>query len=411
MGTRALQYDVVIVGAGWAGIGVSRTLKDAGYRHVVYERNRICETWRTQRWSSFRMNTPNVLTVMPGEQYGGDEPEGYMTCGEFIDMVEGYAKHHNLPVLENVPVTEVRQIGPDFEIVTGTGTAVAHNVVIATGNLNVPRRPKLNTELPKSIHQIDGSEYWDANALAPGAVLVIGCGNSGGQIAEDLARSGRSVFLSSGKNGRIPRRYRGRDIYVWLVENGRMSKPRTASTGRPLIGATHTISLQSLSAQGVVLLGRFEHVLPDGTMTFADSLSDSVAFGDQVSEEIRHDVDSYIELIGIDAPEAVPDIAESVSGRFPDPPIRQLDLVGAGITTVVWSTGYTGDFSWLRVPGVIDQGGSPLQEKCVSVPGIYFAGLDTSESLAAGTVLAVEEECRRIVDHIREHRDKRHNPA
>lgn len=400
MADSEAHYDVAVIGAGWAGIAVSRGLQEAGYRHVVYERNRICETWRTQRWATFRMNTPNVMTVMPGDRYAGDEPEGYMTCRDFIEMVQGYARRHRLPIREGTPVTEVRPKGQGFEILSPAGRAMARSVVIASGNLNVPRRPKLASALPDTLRQIDGSDYYDDSSLPPGAVLVIGCGNSGGQIAEDLKRSGRTVFLSTGRNGRVPRRYRNRDIFLWLTDTGRMAKPRTTSSGRGLIGATHTISLQSLSAQGILLLGRLEGVESEGSLTFADSLGESAAFGDRMSGELRREIDDYIERASIDAPPAVPDEAETVSPRFPDPPIRRLDLAAVGITTVIWSTGFVGDFGWLQVPGAIAEDGRPVQERSVSVPGVYFAGLDTSESLRAGTVLVAKEETDRIVGHI-----------
>lgn len=407
MGNAADHYDVAVIGAGWVGIGVSRGLQQAGFHHIIYERNRICETWRTQRWAAFRMNTPNVLTVMPGDSYVGSEPEGYMTRDEFILMVEGYARRHQLPIRENTTVTQVRPVGQDFEILSSAGRATARNVVVATGNLNVPRRPQLASALPSGLHQIDVSDYYDAHTLPPGAVLVIGCGNSGGQIAEDLAQGGRTVFLSTGRNGRVPRRYRNRDIFVWLTVSGRMALPRSNGSGRGLIGATHTISLQSLSAQGIILLGRLQGVLPDGTLTFADSLGDSVAYGDKMSEDLRRGIDEYIERSGIDAPPAVADEAETVAPRYPVPPILHLDLAAAGITTVIWSTGFTGDFIWVSVPGAIANDGCPVQEKSISVPGVYFAGLDTLESLMAGTVLTVKQESDRIVGHIVAHRSTR----
>jgi putative flavoprotein involved in K+ transport len=395
------NYEVAVIGAGWAGVAVSRALQTMGIGHVVYERNRICETWRTQRWTSFRMNTPNVFTVMPGDRYLGEDPESFMTCDEFIDIVERYARRHELPILENTPISDVCPIGNEFGVQGPFGTALARSVVIATGNLNQPRRPKAAGRLPMFLHQIDGSQYRYAGQLPPGAVLVVGCGNSGGQIAEDLVLSGRSVFLSTGRNGRVPRRYRGRDIILWLVANGRMAMPRTGRTGRALLGATHTISLQSLSAQGVTLLGRFEDVLPDGTMTFADSLGDSIAFGDEVSREMCREIDAYIEQTGIDAPEAVADKAELAVPQLPDPPICHLQLASADVSTVIWSTGFGGDFTWVRVPGAIAEDGSPVQKQGLSVPGIYFAGLDGPESLAAGTIHVADEESQRIAAHIK----------
>ncbi len=394
------RFDVVIVGAGWAGLSVSYALTQAGYSHVVYERDRICETWRRQRWASFRMNTPNVMTVLPGDTYEGSEPEGYMTRDAFVEMVESYARRHDLPVREGTAVLDARRSAGQFEIRTTSGAALADMLVVASGNLNVPRRPAVAGCIPASVNQIDGSDYQCPDAVPPGAILVIGCGNSGGQIAEDLALAGRSVFLSTGRNGRVPRTYRGRDIFLWLTDTGRMAKPRTTKSGRGLIGATHTISLQSLSALGVTLVGRLRDVSLEGRLRFDDSLADSVAFGDEMSQMLKNEIDEYIARESIAASAATPDPAESVAPRFPDPPILEIDPVRDGITTVIWSTGFVGDFAWLNVPGAVGEDGTPAQDHCISVAGVYFAGLDTLESLRAGTVLAAAEEAERIVSHI-----------
>ena len=393
--------DAAIVGAGWAGLSVSQALKSRGLRHVVFEKNRICETWRAQRWDAFYMNTPNVHTVMPGDRYEGDDPEGFMTRDEFVAMVAEYAQRHELPVQANTAVTLVRpHAEAGFELVTSRGTTRARNVVVATGNLNVPRRPPAASKLPATVTQMDGSDYRCASLLAPGAVLVVGCGNSGGQIAEDLARSGRKVFLATGRNGRVPRRYRGRDISLWLEQTGRYARPRTAKTGRPLLGATHTISLQSLSAMGIVVLGRFTDVDGRGALVFADDLLENARFGDQVSAELRSEIDAFIARKGLAIGPPVVDEAEAIAARFPDPPILSLDPVANGISTVIWSVGFSGDFSWLHVPGALDERGCPVQERCVSVPGIYFAGLDNSSSLKAGTILVAAEEAQRIARHM-----------
>lgn len=394
------QYEVVIIGAGWAGISVSYNLKQAGIRHLVIERHRICETWRRQRWDSFRMNTPNVMTVLPGERYAGPAPEGYMTRDAFVSMVENYVRNHGLPVREHALVEDVQPVDGAYEIRSSSGRIRAHQVVVASGNLNIPVRPKLSDYILPSVHQIDGAEYRSADSLPPGAVLVIGCGNTGGQIAEELARAGRQVFLSTGNNGRVPRRYRGRDIFLWLTDTGRMGKPRTRESGRGLIGATHTISLQSLSAQGVVLLGRLTDISAEGKLQFDDTLAQSAAYGDEMSATLRREIDDYITRRGLEAPAAAPDPAETVEPRFPDPPKLEIDPAAEGITTLLWSTGLRGDFSWLQVPGAVDENGNPAQKRCVSVKGIYFAGLDTPESLRAGTVLVAAEEAERIVEHI-----------
>lgn len=391
---------MVVIGAGWAGIGVSYVLKKAGLSHVVLERSRICETWRTQRWSSFRMNTPNVLTVMPDDRYLGDDPEGFMTCAQFVKMVEDFARRHALPVRTGTTVTSVKR-GPECFIIEGThGKMSADHVVVATGNLNVPRRPAAADSLPPIVVQIDGSDYRNASDLADGAVLVVGCGNSGGQIAEDIALAGRKVFLSTSRNGRVPRRYRGKDVILWLVENGQMAQPRPHDGGRPLLGATHTISLQSLSAMGITLLGRFESALPNGTLTFADTLAESIRYGDENAQRIRDGIDEFIAGTAIEAEPPVPDPAETVPPVLPDPPIRTLDLQTEGITTIIWSTGFVGNFDWLDVQGALDHQGQPVQTGCVSVPGVYFVGLDSTASLAAGTIHVVEEDSASVVDNI-----------
>jgi putative flavoprotein involved in K+ transport len=394
------ELDAVVIGAGWAGIAASSALHDAGIRHRVFEKKRVCETWRTQRWNSFHMNTPNVLTVMPGDKYVGADPEGYMTRDAFVSMVEAYAVRRKLPVETGTPVASVRADGSAFEIVTPTRTYRTRNVIVATGNLNVPKRPASASKIPATVRQIDTSDYRDASQLAPGAVLVIGCGNSGGQIAEDLAHGGRTVYLATGRNGRIPRRYRHRDIVLWLVDNGRFGKPRTSDTGRPLLGATHTISLQALSAQGIFVLGRFAGVAEHGELIFADDLRENAQFGDQVSSNIKAEIDAYIEENGLSAAAVEVDEAETVAARFPEPPILKLDPIGRGISTVIWCIGFKGDFSWLNVPGALDSNGEPAQERCISVPGVYFVGLDSTETLKAGTILAAEDESRRVADHI-----------
>jgi putative flavoprotein involved in K+ transport len=394
----------VVVGAGWAGVSVSYSLSKVGIDSVVLERGRICETWRTQRWDSFRMNTPNMMTVLAGDCYDGPEPEGYMTRDDFVTMVEGYVQRNELRVREHTEVRDVQPASGGFVIDTSSGTLLADQVVVATGNLNIPKRPALAQRFPASVHQMDGTGFRSATALLPGAVLVIGCGNTGGQIAEELAREGRRVFLSTGRNGRVPRTYRGRDIFLWLTDTGRMAKPRTRESGRGLIGATHTISLQSLSAQGVVMLGRLQDCTPDGRLTFENTLAESAAYGDEMSMRLRREIDEYIACRSLASAAAVPDPAEVVTPHFPDPPIREIDLAAEGITTVIWAVGLRGDFSWLQVPGALDESGNPVHDASISVPGIYFAGLDSLASLRAGTVLVAGEEAARIAEHVASNR-------
>ena len=283
---------------------------------------------------------------------------------------------------------------------TSRGKAITKSVIVATGNLNVPKRPLLASKLPPTVIQLDGMDYRRASLIEPGAVLVVGCGNSGGQIAEDLVHSGKKVFLAIGRNGRVPRRYRGLDISLWLEKTGRYDMPRTSKTGRPLLGATHTISLQALSAQGVVMLGRFIDVDSSGKLVFADDLQENAKFGDQVSADLKSEIDNFIASQGLSVGPAQIDEAEAAVAQFPEPPILSLDLVANNISTVIWCVGFVGDFSWVHVPGAIDERGCPLQERCISVPGIYFSGLDTSLAFKSGTILAAAQESQFIADHI-----------
>ena len=306
-------------------------------------------------------------------------------------------------------MTELAQNGDGtYRLATPRGTWRARNVVIATGSLNRPIRPPSATTVPPDLFQIDASDYRSPTALPPGSILVVGSGQSGGQIAEDLVKAGRRVFLATGHIGRLPRRYRGQDVTTWLLQCGFMDQPRKdfieASgriAARPLLGAVHTISLQSLSARGVVLLGRFTGVMDGRHLTFADDLEEHIRFGNQTSADIKRQIDDYICRARIMAPAAEPDPAETIEPRLPEVAIRELDVAACGITTVVWCTGFDGDFSWIRASGVLDARGQPMQEEGANpMPGIYFAGLDFGSTRKSGTILAIAEEAARLVQHV-----------
>lgn len=398
--------DAVVVGAGWAGLGVSHALAKRGLRHRVLERGRIGETWRTQRWDNFRINTPKSQTVMPGDIYTGTDPDGAMTSGEFVALLEDYAARHGLPVETDAPVTELLACDGLFRLTLPGGSMWARNVVIASSSQNCLARPAVSALLPPEVRQIDSSAYRNAASLERGAVLVVGSGQSGGQIAEDLVQAGRSVFLATSRVGRLPRMYRGTHTSVWMVLTGLMDVTRKELLqqgpipGRALTGALHTISLQSLSAQGVVLLGRLTGV-DDGRLSFSDEAEDHVRHGDESSAKIRSQIDAYIASKGIDAPEAEPDPAEAIEALLPKPPLRSLDLAAQGIATVIWCTGFKGDFGWVRVPDVLDAQGRPLHENgFASVPGVYFVGLPFAISRRSGTILAIAAEAAQVVENI-----------
>ena len=399
--------DVVVIGAGSAGLGVSYFLKQQDREHRVLDAGRIGEVWRTQRWDSFHLNSPTIRSLLPGDAYDGPDPWGVVTNPEFISYLEGYAERHGLPVSTQIRVTELTREEGLFHAATARGVLSARHVVVATGDQNRPVWPPLSARLPVTLRQIDASTYRNAAALAEGAVLVVGSGQSGGQIAEDLVRAGREVYLATSRNGRWVRLYRGGSMLNWLTLAGFMDVPRrelALSSGkvpaRGLVGATHTISLQSLSAQGVVLLGRLRGI-EDGKFVFGDELLDNMRFADEASANSKRVVDAYIERAGLDAPPAEDDPAETVAPRLPDPPIRAIDWRAMGLGTVIWCTGFTGDFSWLRLPGALDAVGQPIHTDGVgTIPGLYFAGLDFGSTRKSGTVPAIAEEAARLVSRL-----------
>ena len=411
MNDGADVLDAVVVGAGWAGLGVSYWLARKGLRHTVLERGRIGETWRTQRWASFHMNSPNVQTVMPGDRYEGSDPYGVLTRDQFIALLEDFAGRNGLPIQADTAVSELTRDDGVYRLTTSNGMLRARNVVVASGNLNCAVRPISSDGLPPYIHQIDASGYRSAADLPDGAVLVVGSGQSGAQIAEELAQAGRTVFLATSRVGRLPRRYRGRDVMIWLEESGFLDVRREEVIrlagripARGVLGSEHTISLQSLSAQGVVLLGRLTGTANGGRLTLADDLEANVRFGDQASDNVKRHIDDYISQARIDAPLSDPDPAETVAWRGPDSVIGSLDLSGSGITSVVWCTGFKGDFSYVRLADALDAAGQPVHTVGVGVlPGLYFAGLDFASTRKSGIILAIAEEAPRLVEHIARH--------
>lgn len=402
--------DTVVIGAGWAGLGVSYELAQRGIRHRVFERARIGETWRTQRWDTFRLNTTTADTLMPGERYDGPDPDGALTHIEFVALLEDYVRRYNLPVETDRTVTAV-SAGADGSFVIKVGNEVgrARNVVIATGSLNQPLpRPAWAASLP--LPQIEGCDYRSAVGLPAGPVLVVGSGQSGAQIAYDLVVAGRSVYLSTGRVGRLIRRYRGKDTLRWLDDSGFMDVKRAdliaaAPDGRlparGVIGATRTLSLQFLSAEGVMLTGRLTGRSGDRMLTFRDDVVTNLLLGDEGSARVKGWIDAYIERSSIDAPPAEDDPAETVAPRLPDPPILALDVSTLGC--VVWCTGFRGDYSYVDIADVLDEQGQPIHVDGVGiVPGVFFAGLDFGTTRKSGTIRAVSEESTRFAELIAE---------
>ena len=416
----AERIDTIVVGAGQAGLATSRHLSERGIEHVILEAaDCVGSSWRDRRWDSFCLVTPNWMTDLPGFPYEGDDPDGFMPGDEVVAYLDRYAAAIDAPVrLE----TRVRRLDAaedgGFTLVTDGERLEARNVVVAAGSYGRSKRPPFAAELPDAITQIDPSGYRSPEALPPGAVLVVGSGQSGTQIAEELYQSGRTVYLATGTAGRIPRRHRGRDVLRWLelaAEAGAGPFADTADTLDPdeLREERHTakhhvsgrdgghdLNLHRFARDGVRLLGRLEGVR-DGTLRFASDLHENLRHADQVAFEIRSSLNELIAKAGIDAPPEAPEVELELRDGFDQPQTEALDPADAGIRTVIWATGFSLDSDrWVRLP-VFDDDGYPRQYRGVTDhPGLYFVGLFWMHSFASDLLYGVGDDAAHVVAHL-----------
>jgi putative flavoprotein involved in K+ transport len=379
--TMADRWDVVVIGGGQAGLATSYCLSAAerDCDHVVFERGRVGERWRSESWESFTMVTQNWGNRLPGFSYRDcdqipDDPDAFLTADQVVAFLDAYADHFDAPLRTGVEVTSLRKDGSTFTVGTSDGTHEAANVVVATGGAQEPSIPAFSGGLPPSVEQLHTSGYRRPDELPPGAVLVVGSGQSGGQIATELHRSGRQVFLSVGGSGKMPRRYRGKDIIRWLDAMGRdtvedLDSPALRFTSNALFSGYdggEEIDLLDLREDGMTLLGRAAGV-DDGTLRFADDLAANLRSAYAFYNGRLDAIDEYIATEGIEAPPADRERVdlESISAESP----RQLDLGEAGIEAVIWATGLDLDFSCL--PGEGDSQGYPVHGRGVtSTPGL-----------------------------------------
>ena len=410
--------DTVVVGAGQAGLAMSYFLQRDGRSHLVLERGRIGESWCSQRWDSFKLNTPNFMNSLPGLPFDAPEPDGFSRCQELVDYFRRYVDHFGLPVRTDTAVVSVeREEGEDcFRVKTraegqAEATVLSRSVVVAAGVLHTSKIPPLSSRLPDGITQLHTSGYRSEATLPAGAIVIVGSGQSGCQIAEDLLAAGRKVYLCTGKAGRIPRRYRGRDMLEWWIDTKYFQVPYAALADKsvsllaqPQISGLgrygHTLSLQSLAQQSAVILGRLLDV--DGSsLVLSDEAAAHVRFADEFSQQRKAEVDAYLLRAGITPPPLESDPADA-----PDlecgcvSPLRRLDLGEANVSTVIWATGFSGDFRWLRLP-VLDPDGKPLHKAGISpVRGLYFLGFPWLVSRQSGIIYGVQTDAAAIAGEI-----------
>ncbi|PYI65061.1 FAD-dependent oxidoreductase [Arthrobacter livingstonensis] len=400
------ETEVVIVGAGQAGVAMSEHLSARGIPHLVLERDRIAERWRTGRWDSLVANGPAWHDRFPGLEFDDVNPEGFAPKERVADYFAAYAEKFDAPIHCGVEVKKVRRNDdrPGFQVDTSEGTINARYVVAATGPFQQPVIPPVvggDTELL----QMHSSSYRNPQQLSEGGVLVVGAGSSGVQIAEELRRSGRQVFLSVGPHDRPPRHYRGQDFCWWLGVLDKWSAVAPPSGAEHVTIAVsganggHTVDFRALAANGIRLVGR-TNSFDNGTMHFASDLARNIANGDANYLSVLDEADAYIARNGLDFPEEPQARDLGAEPQDVTSLISELDLAAAGVTTIIWATGFAVDYSWLDVD-VVDANGRPRHQRGVSPEsGIYFLGLPWQSHRGSSFIWGVWHDAKYLAEQI-----------
>jgi putative flavoprotein involved in K+ transport len=400
------SVEVLVVGAGQAGVAMSEHLSGAGVPHLVLERDRIAERWRTGRWDSLVANGPAWHDRFPNLEFDGVDQDDFPGKERVADYFAAYAEKIAAPIRCGVEVTSVRRATdrPGFRAETSDGTVAARYVVAATGPF---QRPVIPAVVPAdaAVVQLHSSAYRNPGQLPDGAVLVVGAGSSGAQIADELLRAGRKAFLSVGPHDRPPRRYRERDFVWWLGVLGKWDMEASDLHGDHVTIAVsgayggRTVDFRNLAAAGMVLVGRTMS-FADGTMRFAPDLGDNVRRGDANYLSLLDEADAYVDRNGLDLPDE-PEARE----LLPDPecmtdPVLELDLAAAGVGSIVWATGFAVDYGWLQVDA-FDERGRPKHRRGVSSePGVYFLGLPWLSRRGSSFIWGVWHDAKHLADQI-----------
>ena len=399
----------VVIGGGQAGLAVSRCLSARAIDHVVLERTEVASSWRTGRWDSLRLLTPNWLSRLPGYRYEGDDPDGYMTMPEVVDYLCGYASAIRAPVERDTEVTSVRGDGDGYVVTTTNGEWRTRTVMIASGPYSCPDVPELARSLPPHMTSLTPSEYRNPEQLDDGGVLVVGAAATGIQLADEIHRSGRPVTLSVGHHVRLPRTYRGKDILWWLDAAGVLDerhdevddivRARNVASFQLIGSPTHeTIDLNRLQDIGVRVVGRLGGITDTGTAQFAGSLLNQCTLADLKLARLLDTLDEWATVHDVDG--AVEPPVRFEPTRVPDDPTLMLPLRSSGIRTVIWATGFRAAYPWLHVPVLDDRGRVRHIGGVTSSPGLYLIGANFLRRRKSSFIDGVGQDAEELVAHL-----------
>jgi putative flavoprotein involved in K+ transport len=411
-----MRTSTVIVGAGHAGLAMSRRLAERSIDHVVVERGEVANSWRTERWPTLRLLTPNWQTRLPGYAYQGADPDGFLRSGEVASLIATYARRIDAPVHTHTSVRSLRRRGGAYEIVTDDRTWTAPTVVLASGACNLAAIPKVAAGVPPAVTTLTPMSYRRADLLPDGGVLVVGAAATGVQLAGEIQRSGRPVTLSVGEHVRLPRLYRGRDIFWWMDAAGILDERydqiddllRARHLPSPqLIGTPEraTLDLNTLTAQGVRIVGRLGRIA-DGVAQFAGSLANVCALADLKMNRLLSNLDQWARATGIDDRVEPPHRFEPT--RLGAHPTLDLDLTSGEISTIIWATGYRPDYTWLQVP-VLDRHGRIRHDGGViaDAPGLYLLGTPVLRRRRSSFIHGAAADTDDLARHLHAHLDRR----
>ena len=404
------QTGAIVIGAGQAGLAMSRCLADRGVEHVVFERGRVGERWRSERWDSLRLLTPNWQSRLPGFCYDGSDPDGYMSMPEVVSYLERYAASFAAPIWDGVMVQSVRRDQDAFVVETSAGAWRARAVVVATGHSDTPFVPDVARRLPDGLVHLVPTEYRRPDLLPDGGVLVVGASASGIQLADEIHRSGRPVTLAVGHHTRLPRHYRGRDILWWLDRMGLFDETTDQvydvdiSRDQPslqLIGhpSHETIDLAGLKRKGVRVVGRLVDAA-DGVARFDDNLVATTAAADFKLASLLARIDEFISREGLEAEPGPPFEPHCLGFVEAD---TRLHLAEAGIKTVLWATGFRRQYPWLQVPALDARGEIRHRGGVTTEPGLYVIGLHFLRRRKSAFIDGVGDDARVLAEHVANH--------